>query len=68
MKVNADALRHLRERTGLTQVQLGAATNLPKWTINRLEHGVRPGTPSQIKALASALGVPINAITTSVDQ
>ena len=67
MKVNGEALRVIRERTGISATQLSTMTGIRTETICRLELGRRPGTEEQIVKLARALEVPDNAITVPVD-
>jgi len=62
MKINADALRAIRERTGLTITGLSNASGVDRTVITRIESGERKGTPAQHKALANALGVSMLAI------
>lgn len=62
MRLNGEAVRALRERSGLTITQLAEATAIDRANLSRLEAGKRYGTPQQIKAIADALQVPITAI------
>lgn len=62
MRLNGEALRVIRERTGLTITQLGTASGVDRTVITRLESGERRGTPAQLVALAQALNVPLTAI------
>lgn len=50
--------RELRERQGLSQIQLGERAGMSHKTISRLENGVQAFTVDQIHLLARALGVP----------
>ncbi len=62
MRTNGEALRVIRERTGLSISELARASKVDRTVITRLENGERRGTPSQIKALAEALDVPLITI------
>lgn len=62
MRVNGEALRAIRQRTGDTITGLGQRAGVDRTTLSRMESGERPGTPAQIKALAKALKVPMAAI------
>lgn len=63
MKINAEALRAIRLRSGHTQSGLAKLADLDRTQLNHLEGGRRNGTPSQIRQLADALKVPLAAIT-----
>jgi transcriptional regulator with XRE-family HTH domain len=62
MRINGDALRAIRERTGLTISELSRASGVDRTVITRIETGQRQGTPAQHKALAEALHVSMLAI------
>lgn len=62
MKVNPEALKAIRLRTGETRTSLQNKSGVDRTVITRLETGERRGTPAQLKALAEALAVPITAI------
>jgi len=62
MKGNGAAIKALRERTGLTKTQLAKATGMDRTHLHRIENGERRGTPTQIVAIAKALGVPVTAV------
>lgn len=67
MKVNGEALRVIRERSGISTTQLATMSGIRIETISRLENGHRPGTEQQIVSLARALEVPVIAICVPVD-
>jgi transcriptional regulator with XRE-family HTH domain len=62
MRINGEALRVIRERTGLTITDLARASGVDRTVITRIENGSRRGTPAQHKALAQALDVSLLAI------
>jgi transcriptional regulator with XRE-family HTH domain len=62
MKVNAAALVAIRTRTGLSQSELARRTDIDRTQLNHLEAGRRGGTPAQLRKLADALSVPLDAI------
>jgi transcriptional regulator with XRE-family HTH domain len=55
MKLNAEALRVIRERSGLSKSELADRAGIDRSLVTRLENGERPGTPSVILKLATAL-------------
>jgi len=62
MRINGEALRVLRERTGLSITMLSKASGVDRTVITRLENGERRGTPAQAKALALALVAPVTML------
>ena len=63
MDLNGEALRVIRERTGLNQGQLAALAGLKNAShISNIEAGRRRPSPEVAKALADALKVPLAAI------
>lgn len=64
MKLNPEALRVIRERTGLTKQELADRAGVDRTLVTRLENGERTGTPSVIVKLARALDVSQLAIST----
>lgn len=62
MRLNGDALKAIRERTGLSITQLANASGVDRTVVTRLESGERRGTAAQLVALAQALNVPLTAI------
>jgi transcriptional regulator with XRE-family HTH domain len=55
MRLNPEALRVIRERSGMSKAELAERAGVDRTLITRLENGERPGTPRVIKALAEAL-------------
>lgn len=66
VKINPDALRAIRERTGLSVAELARQAGMERSTLSKIEHGERHGTPAQIVTLARVLDVPTTAITGKV--
>jgi len=62
MRINGEALRVLRERTGLSITMLSKASGVDRTVITRLESGERRGTAAQAKALSVALAAPITML------
>lgn len=56
MRLNPEALRVIRERSGMSKAELAERAGVDRTLITRLENGERPGTPRVIRALAEALG------------
>lgn len=63
MRLNGEALKVIRERTGLSITDLSRTSGVDRTVITRLESGERRGTNAQIVALAQALNVALTAIT-----
>lgn len=67
MKSNGAAIKAIRERTGLSQTDAaaltGGAVSRPLWA--NIEAGRRNGLPATLKAIATALNVPLTAIVAS---
>ena len=57
MKLNPEALRVIRERTGMSKAELADRAGVDRTLITRLENGERHGTPAVISKLAYALAV-----------
>ncbi len=55
-------IRTVREWRGLTQAQLAKGTGLTQGYISQLENGASEGTPKALRAIASALDVPIDLV------
>ena len=55
-------LKFWRTERRLSQVELAAASNLPRWTIQLIESGVRNPDKDQCKALAKALGLSVEKL------
>lgn len=62
MQINSDALRTIRERSGLSQTDLADAVGVDRSTISRLEAGERNAAPWLVDHLATALKCPIPAL------
>jgi len=63
MRVNGQALRAIRERSGYSIRGLAAESGIAKSTISAIEQGDRPvPLPATIRALAGALLVPTTAL------
>ena len=62
MKSNGAAIAAIREGRGLTKSELARLVNVDLSHLARIESGERNGTPTQIKAIAAALVVPVTAI------
>lgn len=62
MKLNREALRVVRERTGLSQADLAGLAGVDRTLVYRLERGQRNASPTVIKKLAVALDVPLGAL------
>jgi len=54
-----ERLRVLRKERGLTQVQVACQADLSPTTVAELELGVRSPAPHDLRAIASALHVPL---------
>jgi transcriptional regulator with XRE-family HTH domain len=54
-------LKELREAAGLSQQQLADKIGFHRFSVAKLEQGVRGPTWSTVKALSEALGVPCDA-------
>jgi transcriptional regulator with XRE-family HTH domain len=64
MRLNPDALRVIRERTGLSKAQLAELAGVDRTLVTRLENGERTATPAVTVKLAAALQCPQTAICT----
>lgn len=62
LRANGDAIRAIRERSGLSQTDLARAVGVSQPILSRIESGERPGRPEVIRSIASALKVPVTAI------
>lgn len=61
--INPAALREIRELVGISQRELGRRCGLHENSLTNIETGKHPVTPETQRKLASALGVPLDAIT-----
>lgn len=68
MKINGEALRALRERSGLSGIELATAAGISPQYLYDIEGGRRnlARNPALIKRLADELDVPVLALTRSV--
>jgi ribosome-binding protein aMBF1 (putative translation factor) len=55
-------VRVLREWRGITQMQLAAGTKVGQGHISDIEKGRRIGTPATLRAVATALHVPVDLL------
>jgi DNA-binding XRE family transcriptional regulator len=60
-------IRTLRERSGLTQVELAKKAGLPQSHISRLENAEHSATHLTLEKIAGALGVPVGDIDPCVE-
>ena len=62
MDINPEALKALRERTGISATALAAAVGIGKSHMSNIEAGRRTPSPAVAKAIAAELRVPVSAI------
>ena len=62
MRLNHAALRVIRQRTGLSQAELADLAGIDRGNLAHIEAGRRRGTEAQIKSLAGALQVTVDAL------
>ena len=63
MRANHAAIKPLRERVlGVSKATMAARLRMDPSLYSRIESGERPGTPAQLRAIADALEVPLQAI------
>ena len=62
MRLNHEALRVIRERTGQSKTLTAELAGIDRANYSHIEAGRRNGTEAQIVALAVALKVPVTAI------
>lgn len=67
MKLNPEALRVIRERSGMSKAELATRAGIDRTLVTRLENGERTGTPAVIAKLASALACSQLAICSIVE-
>lgn len=67
-KYIAQQVRKFRQQRGWTQDQLGNAAKMTGAYISRVERGVRECRPTTIARIAAALCVPIDVLTTPVEE
>lgn len=58
-----DTIRRLRLAAGLTQWEIAVRTGLSLSAIQSIERGRRPGSRASLRAIAAALGVPVEQLT-----
>lgn len=68
MKLNIEALKVIRERSGVTKAELADRAGIDRTLVTRLENGERAGTPAVIAKLAAALQVSQLAICSDVPE
>jgi len=64
----ASNLRKLRQKAGLTQIELAEKANLPQSHVSRLESAQYSATHATIQKLAKALGVPASTLDPSAED
>jgi transcriptional regulator with XRE-family HTH domain len=57
-----DNIRRIRKEKKISQAKLAEAVNLKQVTISYIESGRRKVKADEVKALAAALGVKVNAL------
>ncbi|WP_276199033.1 helix-turn-helix domain-containing protein [Chelatococcus sp. XZ-Ab1] len=62
IEAGENAVRVLRKHRGLTQAALAEAVGVSQGYIAELEGGRKSGTPETLRALAKALGVPLDVL------
>jgi transcriptional regulator with XRE-family HTH domain len=62
MRLNHEALRIIRERSGQSQTETAKLANIDRANYAHIEAGRRRGTEAQVVAIAAALKVPVTAI------
>jgi len=62
IRAGESALRVIREYRGLTQAQLAEKAGIEQPQISAIENGRRTGTAQTLKALATALGAPLEVL------
>lgn len=63
MDVNTTRLKELRRLRALTLEELGEKAGVSYNSVWRIEHGKHGARPSTVRALAAALGVPVEELT-----
>lgn len=62
IETGAHPVRALRKHRGLTQAELAAAANLTQGYLAQIEARQKTGAPETLKAIAKALGVPLDIL------
>jgi transcriptional regulator with XRE-family HTH domain len=68
LRVNGDALKALRERSGLDQGELASLAQVDRAYISQIESGKRSPSPLVANRIASCLRVPLVAILAEVAE
>lgn len=66
--VNREALRAIRELTGIEQSELAARCGITQSHLSNIERGKRAPSAPVLRALADKLGVSLDAISTAVPE
>ena len=67
-KINGAAVRAIRNALGIRHMDLAARVGVTKGTLSHIESGARQAAPEKQVKFASALGVPLEAITYPVES
>lgn len=62
MRINHQALRIIRERSGYSQTEAAVLAGIDRPNYAHLEAGRRKGTPAQVLSIANALQIPMTAL------
>lgn len=62
MQSNGEAIKAIRERSGMSKSDLARLAEVERTQVIRIENGVRNGTEEQLRRIAVALKVPTTAI------
>lgn len=62
VKLNKEALKVIRERSGLSKTDLAERAGIDRTLVHRLENGERNCTAPVMRKLADALGCPLFAL------
>jgi transcriptional regulator with XRE-family HTH domain len=65
-RTNGVAIREIRKALGISQVALAAAVGVDKSAMSRIEGQTQQPKPETLLKIAGRLGVPLDAITSSV--
>jgi len=65
-RANGVAIREIRKALGISQTALAAAVGVDKSAMSRIENGTQQPKPETLLKICGRLGVPIDAITSSV--
>lgn len=71
MDLNREALKVIRERSGLSKTALAERAGVDRTLVHRIENGERNATPAVIRKFADALQCPLMALigpATSTDE